>query len=217
MVVAREGEDGAAGDDGAAERAADVVVEPGVDAVDVEGVGAGGQLLEPLPGRELAQAHGALGRGRGVLRPAAVVPDDGERGDDVRVEPAGELGGLVVGEEHRRDALHQVSILAARAVEEHAGPGPPAAEPAADDEEVVADEDERGDHEPDRDDDGDRERRRAVAVVRRRGRRRVRRRYRRACRHARRVHRWQTCVRLGLARLGKVNACARTDQPRAGG
>jgi hypothetical protein len=24
-------------------------------------------------------------------------------------------------------------------------------------------------------------------------------------------------VRLGLARLGKVNACARTDQPRAGG
>lgn len=50
---------GGGGDDGPAERAADVVVEPCVDAVDVERVGAGRQQLEPLPGRELGQANGA--------------------------------------------------------------------------------------------------------------------------------------------------------------
>jgi hypothetical protein len=193
VVVAREHADG--GDDGAAERAADVVVEPGVDAVDVEGVGAAGQQLEPLPGRELAQAHGALGRGP---RPAAVVPDDGQRGDYVRVEPARELSGIVVGEEDRGHALRQAAavVLAARAVEQAAGP--PAAEPAADHEEVVADEDERGDHEPDRDDDGDRERRRrALPRVRRRW-------YWRACR---RVH------RQARARdWGRRSQCLREDR-----
>jgi hypothetical protein len=195
VLVAGERERDLPRDDGAAERAADVVVEPGVDAVDVERVGAAGQLLEPLARRELGEAHGALERPR--RGPGPAVLDDGQRGDDVRVEPAGELGGLEVGEEDRRHPLHE--LVAARAVEQPGPAAAAAAEPAADDEEVVADEDERGDHEPDGDDDGDRERRAALPGARRGGR--VRRQYGRARCHARRVHRHAT-------RPGKVNAFA---------
>jgi len=68
VVVAREREreQDAAGDDGATGRQSGqlVVVEPGVDAVDVEGVGGAGQLLEALVVRELGEADGALERGR---------------------------------------------------------------------------------------------------------------------------------------------------------
>lgn len=51
---------GVDGDMGPAERAGEGGGEPGVDAVDVEGVEAGGQPPEPLPLAELAQAHAAL-------------------------------------------------------------------------------------------------------------------------------------------------------------
>uniref|UniRef100_A0A8R7Q8B8 Uncharacterized protein n=1 Tax=Triticum urartu TaxID=4572 RepID=A0A8R7Q8B8_TRIUA len=164
VVVVAAGLARGGGDLGPAERAADVVVEPGVDAVDVEGVGAGRQHLEPLPGRELGQAHGALDRLPG--RPA---PDDGERGDDLRVDAAGQLVGVVVGEEDGGDAVHELVAAGAR---EQAGAA--GAEPAADDEQVVADEDDGGDHEADGDDDRDGERRRRADVRRRRRPRRVR-------------------------------------------
>lgn len=60
---------------GPAEGAVGGGVEPGVDAVDVEGVEAGRQPPQPLPFTELAEAHGALARHRRLLGLLVVVPE----------------------------------------------------------------------------------------------------------------------------------------------
>jgi len=82
-----------------AEGASRAALQPGVDAVDVEGVGAVGQQADALPLHELAQAHGALRHGYPRRQAAGVITgrsrelDDGEHADERQAEaPPGVLG-----------------------------------------------------------------------------------------------------------------------------
>uniref|UniRef100_A0A8R7Q6B5 Uncharacterized protein n=1 Tax=Triticum urartu TaxID=4572 RepID=A0A8R7Q6B5_TRIUA len=100
------------GDVPPAEGAPGAALQPGVDAVDVEGVGAAGQQPHALPLRELAQAHGALRHGdprrRRVLRRRE--PDDGEHADERQPEAP-----LLVGRRRRGGAgAHRRRGAAAR-------------------------------------------------------------------------------------------------------
>ena len=71
---------------GAAERAADVGAEPGVDALDVERVGALGEQPKELAVLELAEADGAVG---GAERAAGAVPRERDGLDRRLIEPDG--------------------------------------------------------------------------------------------------------------------------------
>lgn len=107
-------------DVGSAQGAAGAALQPGVGAVDVEGVRAGGQEFERVVAAQLGQTDGALilhccGGGRCEFY-------DGEDADDVGVEAAG-LG---------------------RGVGESAAERGGGGETASGDEEVVAEEDDGG-------------------------------------------------------------------------
>lgn len=134
-VLRRRTDDGTH-DVGPAKWAVGVELEPGVYAVDVEGVAAAGEQLEPLLVEEFTQTDGALAERR--LFPPGGEGDDGDGADGGWVEAA-ELGGEDVDD---GGDVQEVSMAMATEGEE-AGVAAPA-ETAPDDEEVVADEDDGG-------------------------------------------------------------------------
>jgi hypothetical protein len=109
----------------AAERAGGVGQQPRVDALEVERVAALGQQPEPVVGRELAQAHGAVERvlGLGLALPAPAPADDDAAVEEHRERVDGGLvhAGVVHVEEllqlalERRDAVRVLPRAAAAA------------------------------------------------------------------------------------------------------
>lgn len=172
VVVAAKG--GGVGDVGPAERAAGGGLEPGVDAVDVEGVEAGRQHAEPLAVAEVGEAHGARGllglRRQHEARTAVAVPERGDPADG-RLLHAAPAWWLVV---HGDDDVAAVArpggdvvvvVVHARAPEEE--------EAAAGEDEVVCQEQERGGEDADDGDGEDHEARAGEGRGRRRRRGRV--------------------------------------------
>lgn len=174
VVVAAKGKGGGVGDGGPAERAAGGGLEPGVDAVDVEGVEAGRQHAEPLAVAEVGEAHGARGllglRRQHEARTAVAVPERGDPADG-RLLHAAPAWWLVV---HGDDDVAAVArpggdvvvvVVHARAPEEE--------EAAAGEDEVVCQEQERGGEDADDGDGEDHEARAGEGRGRRRRRGRV--------------------------------------------
>lgn len=145
---------------GAAERAADVGAEPGVDALDVERVGALGQQPEELAVLELAEADGAVGCAE---RTAGTVPRERDGLDRRLVEPHGPDVPRVVHDFLLPGGIGAAVVAGGCGGRRRWGQGgfekrlslPPLLPPAAYEEEDGEEEDEDGDHRAGDDESGD--------------------------------------------------------------